>query len=212
MIIEFSGLPRSGKSTQIDILRDYFERKGKSVIVIGEAAKKCPFDRRNRVEVACWMANNALNSIIEAKLGSKSNAIYLQDRGLFDSIAFFYLLNEEGYINGIEFKSYLDFFAVSRWFNYIDLIFYFDIQPSLTLSRDIARQILNDEYELNYPEGLITTPKKLEILHSSYKKIQVDYSNLLEKKVITHNILPDLSLKESSKLISQKINEKINSF
>lgn len=207
MLIEFTGLPRSGKSTQIDILRDYFTRKGMSVVVIGEAAKRCPFDKKNRIEVACWMANNALNSILEAQLGGKSNTIYLQDRGLFDAIAFFYLLYHEHFINESEFKNLLNYYAIERWFNYVDLAIYFDIQPNLAISRDVARHLLYEDYQSSLPEGLITSSHRLMMLRAAYAEFQADYSSLLYKKLVMQEIHPDFSLGVISRSILKSVNE-----
>ena len=98
MIIEFSGLPKSGKSTTIGIVRDYYLRKDVAVQINSEGARMCPFSHLKRIEIASWTANRALNSVLESSFSSQPLNLFLQDRGLFDSLAFFELLYLDHFI------------------------------------------------------------------------------------------------------------------
>lgn len=96
MIVEFAGIPRSGKSTSIDAVKDYYIRKGQIVKSLFEGARTCPFPHQFRVRTAFWTANKVQNDVIQISIKSKRNEIlYLQDRGLFDAMAFIKLLEFE---------------------------------------------------------------------------------------------------------------------
>jgi thymidylate kinase len=176
MIIEFAGLPRSGKSTSIDAARDYFSRHGITVRVAGEAAHLCPFGSQHRVEIACWAANWALNIVLEASLSTDPQMLTLQDRGLFDALAFFRLLWKEGFISEDNLSSFESYFADQRWTKHVDLVILFDAEPGEVLKRDIAMHLARQLHTKDLP-GVITNESTLQTLRECYKEIQTNFED-----------------------------------
>ncbi len=162
MIVEFAGLPRSGKSVTIGTVRDYFLRSGHMVKMSPEGARSCPFGSHYRVEFACWTANQALTAVLEGSLNIKQAILLLQDRGLFDALAFFKLLHLEDIITDETLTDFINYFANPKWTRLVKLVILFEISPEEALDRDIASK-------LSAGPGIvtnITTMRKLSVAYN----------------------------------------------
>jgi len=164
VIIELAGLPRSGKSSAIEVARDYFGRGGVSVRTIAEGARTCPFDRKHRIELSNWTANMALTNVLESKLNLSSNILVLQDRGLFDSIAFLKMLHLENFINQKTFSDFENYFTNRNWTQLVDLVILLQVKPSIAIERDLAARISSNP-------AFITNLQSLSILQESYNYV-----------------------------------------
>jgi thymidylate kinase len=176
LIVEFAGLPRSGKSTCIDAARHYFSRHEITVKMAGEAIRFCPFGSQYRVEIACWAANYALNTVLEASLGASPETLTLQDRGLFDALAFLRLLWKESYISRDTLSCLEEYFADRRWTKRVDLVILFDVEPEVVLERDVARYIARHLHGEDLP-GVITNESTLQALRDCYKEMQTAFED-----------------------------------
>jgi thymidylate kinase len=176
VIVEFSGVPKSGKSTTIGTVRDYLSRSGYDVKVIAEGARTCPFSKQHRVEYACWAVNQVMNSVLEARFGSITETLILQDRGLFDALAFLKLLQLEGWICSEELRDFLNYFVNPRWTGLIDLVFLFDVVPERALERDAA-------VKLGARPGSVTNAVTMRKLFLAYDFILDQYSDRFMKVV-----------------------------
>jgi thymidylate kinase len=161
LIVEFAGLPRSGKSSCIEVVRDYFLRSGHSVSLIGEKARTCPFSAHNRVEFASWTANHALSSVLEASFSIDKKSLALQDRGLFDALAFLKLLELDSKASNDMLADFMSYFANPRWTMLVNLVIIFDIPPEVAIARDFA-------YQLNSRPGIITNITTMKNLSLAY--------------------------------------------
>lgn len=85
-IIEFAGMPKSGKTTAIEIADSYFKREKKKVRVIYEGARISPLDKDDRFMYNSWSFHNTVNRILEARLDNYDHILI--DRGIFDHMAF----------------------------------------------------------------------------------------------------------------------------
>lgn len=176
MIIEFSGLPRSGKSTSIAVLRDVLIRSGYIARLNAERAQSCPFSSIHRVEFATWTANQALSDVLEAKYALPPDNIFLQDRGIFDALAFFRLLRIENRINQDDFLKFAGYIANRKWTNLVDLVIVFYVDPDVALKRDLASSIRPDP-------GVITNRQTLLRLTEAFRYTDKKYGNRFPKIV-----------------------------
>jgi len=167
LIVEFADLPRSGKSTCIDGAKGYFSRRGITVRIAGGAVRFCPFGNQHRVEIACWAANCALNAVLESSLDTDPQTLTLQDRGLFDALAFLRLLWKEDFISRDALSCLEEYFADRRWTERVDLANLFDGKPEVVLERDIARYIARHLHGEDLP-GVITNESTLQALRDCY--------------------------------------------
>lgn len=196
MIIEFSGLPKSGKSTAIGTVRDYFLRNGYTVQIFAEGARMCPFSNKNRIEIASWTANRVLNNVLETKLAANNLTLVVQDRGLFDSLAFFNLLYLDDLITTNELNHFLDYFAFDKWTRLIDIVIILGNTPKTALERDLAAK-------LSKMPGLITNLPTLDKLTLAYDTIINTYGSRFPRieYIDTQKIGPYETAKQSIELI-----------
>jgi hypothetical protein len=129
---------------------------------VAEGARTCPFSRQYRIELASWTANKALSNVLEAKLNDLQQALVLQDRGLFDALAFLKLLHLEGKLSEETFSHFAGYFTNTRWTSKVDLIILLDIEPEEAVKRDLAA-ILSDN------PALITNVASMMTLRGSYE-------------------------------------------
>lgn len=181
MIVEFAGLPRSGKSTCIDAAKGYFSRRGITVRIAGEAVRFCPFGNHHRVAIACWAANCALNAVLEASLDTDPKTLTLQDRGLFDALAFLRLLWKEDYISRDTLSCLEEYFADRKWAERVDLVILFNAEPEAVLERDIAQlvaeQLHAEDKDFRGLPGTIMNKSTLHALRDCYKETQAAFED-----------------------------------
>ena len=85
-VIEFLGMPKSGKSTAIEIAESYLKKQGKRVRTVYEGARVSPLDKKDRFMYNAWSFHNTVNRILEAKLDHYD--FILVDRGVHDHAVF----------------------------------------------------------------------------------------------------------------------------
>ena len=85
-VIEFLGMPKSGKSTAIEIAESFLKRQGRRVRTVYEGARVSPLDKRDRFMYNAWSFHNTVNRILEAKLDHYD--FILVDRGVHDHMVF----------------------------------------------------------------------------------------------------------------------------
>jgi predicted ATPase len=168
MVIEFAGQPRSGKSTAIGVTRAYFRRAGYPTSLQGEAAAFCPIDRSHRVEFACWVANQAVNTTLKSGLVAPRDMMTFVDRGLFDALAFLKLLEMERLVTRDELNEFLHYFAKRSWTRFVSIVFLFRVEAEIAVQRDIARQ-------LGARPGLINNSNTQANLAEAYEFVLNDY-------------------------------------
>ena len=89
MYIEFSGMPKSGKTTIGDILSHSLKRSNITVKDYHGGGRYSPIEKKNLPSLNLWLANSAIQYILETKeIEYKKDTIHLLDRGLFDRCVF----------------------------------------------------------------------------------------------------------------------------
>lgn len=177
MIIEIAGLPRSGKTTAINAAKDYFLRAGFQTRPEVEGALLSPIPRKHRIEFACWIANRILNILLERSLTLPSSFLTILDRGLFDALVFFKLLEIQGFISSERLDGFMGYFGDERWAGLIDLVILFKVDPDIALQRDIASQLGP------YP-ALVTNKPALEELMIAYEYVYKNFGSMFPKITI----------------------------
>jgi hypothetical protein len=84
-IIEFSGTPKSGKTTTIAAIHQFLKRNGVVVRTFQERASVAPLIDKGSAFFNTWVTCATLNGIIEALEDEKLDVLIL-DRGLFDGL------------------------------------------------------------------------------------------------------------------------------
>ena len=172
VFIKFSGTPKSGKSTCIDIVAHFFRRLGFRVLAPTEgASKRTPYYLKDDwVAFNTWSASYALTHIVEGLYSSDKYHLAILDRGLFDALAWFQLLLNQGKINQSDCDRIHDFLLIEKWRSAIDYVFLFKADPATSLERE-NRFTLTDE------PGWVMNHQSLEELNQAYDSVQERYKN-----------------------------------
>ena len=130
VVIEFSGSPKSGKSTNIDILSHFFKRMEFNVWAPTEvASKRTPYHlRSDLVAFNTWSLNYAISELIVAYHNVDRQHLVILDRGPFDSLAWMALLMNRGDLKKEDFEKIRDFALLPHWFERISMIYLFTCQ------------------------------------------------------------------------------------
>lgn len=167
VFVEFSGTPKSGKSTCIDIVSHFFRRVGFNVLAPTEgASKRTPYYLRNDlVAFNTWSASYALTHILEGLHHSDRYHLAILDRGLFDALAWFQLLESNRQISGEERETIQNFISLEKWRSVIDSVFLFTADPATSMERENADKLIDEP-------GRAMNPDFLDSLNRAYSEVR----------------------------------------
>lgn len=173
-IAEFSGSPKSGKSTCIDSVAHFFRRAGFRVLAPTEGASKRtpPYLKDDLVAFNAWSSSYALMHIMEALHHSDSYHLAILDRGLYDALAWFELLREEGTtgLSEEDCQSIHKYLLVEKWRGSIDRVYLFTADPATSLERESRDKIIDQP-------GRAMNSEFLEKLNSAYDAAYESYAS-----------------------------------
>lgn len=170
--VEFAGTPKSGKSSNIDIVQHFFRRVGFSVLAPSEgASKRTPrYLKSDWPAFNTWTASYALMQVVEGLHDPAQHQISILDRGLFDALAWFELMKSKGDIDEEFADRAQKFVTISRWRGVIDRVVLFRVDPEVSLSRENAQTLIDDE-------GQAMNPQILSDLNHAYVATRDRFSN-----------------------------------
>ena len=144
--VEFSGTPKSGKSTCIDIVSHFFRRVGFNVLAPTEgASKRTPYYlRTDLVAFNTWSASYALTHILEGLHHSDRYHLAILDRGLFDALAWFQMLETRGDFAPEDKQKVQDFIRIGHWREVIDSVFLFTADPETSMERENRDKLIDE--------------------------------------------------------------------
>jgi len=131
--IEFMGMPKAGKSTQLELVETILKHERKSLVRnIYEGARICPIDKKERFQYNAWSFHNTANRIMEARM---NNFDYLLiDRGIYDHVAFTHTLYKCGQISKEQYEAQAKYFQQFRFLE--DSVIVFMINPDEAMMRE----------------------------------------------------------------------------
>ena len=138
LIVEFAGLPKSGKTTLIDSLALFLRRNNISVKVITERASVCPIKQKTNMNFNVWTGCSSLLQMLEQLENNNLNVIIL-DRGIYDSIIWLHVLKELDRVDNADLTIISKFFLIDAWFQKIDMV----IHMKTTVEKAIEREYQN---------------------------------------------------------------------
>ena len=189
IVIEFSGSPKSGKTSCINSLELFLKRNGFTVQVIQERASICPVTDKQSPMFNYWTACQSLSGLIGILENKKNNIdVLILDRGVFDSLCWFeWLVNKKT----MEKKSRdvtEQFFLLDEFVKSIDIVFAFTVEPEKSIEREYANlltdkpgTIMNLDVLGEYLDAIHNmTKKKREFFHTV---IEIDTSSKTQDDV-----------------------------
>ena len=158
-VVEFMGMPKAGKSTQVELTETFLKHQKKARIRnIYEGARICPLDKSERFLYNAWSFHSTVNKLIEARI---SNFDYiLLDRGVYDHIAFTHALYRSEQINEKQFEAQVKYFQ--EFTSLEDFVLVFMLEPEEVINRE------NKYYQLT---GRVINLDFLTRLHNAYTEI-----------------------------------------
>jgi len=118
VFVEFSGSPKSGKSTIIGIISHFLKRNGVEVVSPAEGASvRTPAGLRDDLmSFNAWSGCYALQNILVDSSVDPPSDIVILDRGLFDLAAWAeFLYAAQGRITEEDRDKFIDFFTLDIW-------------------------------------------------------------------------------------------------
>ncbi len=173
--VEFSGTPKSGKSTCIDIVSHFFRRIGFKVLAPSEgASRRTPaFLRDNLVAFNTWSASYALTHILEALHHSDQYHLAILDRGIFDALAWFQVLESQSLITGNDMEKVHNFLLIDHWRSQVDAVFLFTADPATSLERENYGKLID-------APGRAMNPSFIASLNEAYQTTREKFQNQFE--------------------------------
>ena len=179
VFVEFSGSPKSGKSTCIDIVAHFFRRMEFNVLAPTEgASKRTPYYlRRDLVAFNTWSASYALTHILEGLNHSDKYHLAILDRGLFDALAWFEYLKIERKISDADCAKVQEFIRIDHWRSKIDAVFLFTADPETSMQRENADKLIWEPGLVMNTETLTSLKAALEQARQSFGS---EFRNFIE--------------------------------
>ncbi len=192
IFVEFSGTPKSGKSTCIDIVAHFFRRLGFRVLAPSEgASRRTPYHlRTDLVAFNTWSASYALTHILESLHDPYEYHLVILDRGLFDALAWFQLLLDRGEITPETCDQVHNFLRIEKWRSVIDAVFLFTVDGATSLEwRSVIDAVFlftvdgatslerENQYTLIDEPGRAMNPEFLQDLNNAYGSVRKKYAS-----------------------------------
>lgn len=206
IIIEFSGTPKSGKSTCIDIVSHFFRRLRYRVLSPSEgASRRTPYHLRgDLVAFNTWSASYALTHILESLYDPHDYQLVILDRGLFDALAWFQLLVSRGQINQETCDQVHNFFLIDKWRSIIDEVFLFTADPDTSMDRENQNALIDEP-------GSTMNPPSLQELNSAYSSVRDRYANDFQHfEMIDTSSSQDTTPQSTAALVADLILDRFN--
>lgn len=173
-VIEFLGMPRSGKSTQIALLKAHFEKTKTHVTVISdrEIEKEIKIPISNAYEYNMAFFNKIFSKLMAEK--KRNTDIVILDRGFYDAMAWFISEFKMKHIS----KEELD--QAENYFSSLKQIV--DIAVMLTIDTKTSIKRHEEKGEVGTSEDYVLQEEYFNNLFRTYKQLENDYSK--DEKVI----------------------------
>ena len=198
-VIEFSGLPRAGKTETISIVDHFFRRNEVRVSKPPEGALIAPDQLKDRLlSYNTWTATYAIRQIIEGCYSPQRNSdMILLDRGLFDATAWFHFLETNQRLSAPEREALCRFVRLGEWKSQIQNVFLFTCSPKVSIQRERSRK-------LTEKGGIIMKPAVIGALSRAYTNAYNCYKSEFQiTRINTTKIRPrQVAIRVVSKILS----------
>ena len=156
VIVEFSGVPKAGKTTTLTNVNTFLKRCGFRTHIVIERASVCPIRDKRHANFNVWTACTTLSQILE-KTQSPPQVddaqILFLDRGLFDSICWLTMMEELSRLRREDKEIIEKFLMIDDWKKRITGVFVMLASPNDAMEReqgvlpvsDTGGSIMNEE-------------------------------------------------------------------
>lgn len=145
IVVEFSGMPKSGKTTTLDIVAHYLKRSGVPVSEFHGGGRYAPLGKSDQGKLNLYLACEAVRRVVT--VGATPGAhprLYLLDRGLLDRYIFTCALKNLGRLTDAHHTAIASFFSAPELERQIDLAFVFTTSSTISLARENKNSLTTD--------------------------------------------------------------------
>lgn len=139
IVIEFSGLPKAGKSTTLSNVQMFLKRCGFKTEVVVERASVCPIRDKKHANFNAWTACTTLSQILDKTQNpprSDDPQVLFLDRGLFDAICWFRVMQRLCRIRAEDREEIEKFLLLKEWRSKITGVVLMTATPDDALKRE----------------------------------------------------------------------------
>lgn len=207
LVIEFCGIPKSGKTTSLNALNTFLKRNGFKTKLLTERASVCPISKKTHPYFNIWTMTRSLSELLETIFESGDSIdIILADRALFDSLIWFEWLSnnptpENPHLNSETYQAIVNMVTCEFMTKCIDLVLVFNSTPEKALEREYSTL-------LTETPGSIMNTNVLEGYQSAQAKVLAKYrSNFNDVFSIEEN--KDNDLNEKNYYVTNEVLNKL---
>lgn len=212
VVIEFAGTPKAGKTTTLSAVQSFLKRCGFKVEVVVERASVCPIRDKKHANFNIWTASTTLAQILE-KTQTPPRAddpdILILDRGLFDAIAWLWMMERLARIRKEERDVAERFLLLPDWRKRISGVVVMTAAPKQAMEREqgdlpvegSGGSIMNDAVLEQFRTNTLEACKRLE---KQFRIFQVDTSSGSGKKQTAEKVA-----RIALDLINEQLDEEI---
>lgn len=181
VLIEFSGTPKSGKTTSISALNIFLKRNGFNTELIHEMASFCPITNKTHPHFNTWTLFSSITEIIKHHSNNHIDFI-LVDRSIFDALCWFDWLNNSNdkspYLDDATFKSYENLLIGTKLLSSLfSLTLVFKANPEVCMRREFS-------FLLTEKKGSIMNEHVLSSFNKSIDNCLIKYESKFDKIVL----------------------------
>ena len=198
IVIEFSGSPKSGKTSCINSLYIFLKRNGFNVEVVQERASVCPVSDKQSPMFNIWTSCMSLANMIGTYENKKNSVdVLILDRGIFDALCWFEWLSHNGKMEKDLKQRAEDFLLHKDFVQKIDIVFVFKASPNVSIHREFANLLTSKM-------GTIMNPTVLEDYLDSIDKTKNKYGNAFHDIIEIDTSNSDKDQDEVGKEVTEK--------
>lgn len=152
VVIEFAGMPKSGKTTTLDVVAHYLRRNSLSVSEFHGGGRYAPIDKRNIGELNIYLACEAVRYLLSIGQRDCAPRVHLMDRGVIDRTIFTMALNSLERLSDQQYDSLGRLMSLTEVTRRLDMAFLFVTSPQKSLEREAFNKLTSrDGRVMNTP-------------------------------------------------------------
>lgn len=150
-IVEFAGLPRSGKTTAASGLKRFLESEGSKVYLVKERASLCPIPGKLHPDFNLWTSLSFLREFLIAR--NTGCHYVIADRGIFDASIWIKLFCSEQK-HAEEYRAFQKLEKLDFLTRVPKKIFFFYCEIDVALEREFERTLVSRDGKIMNKEVL----------------------------------------------------------
>jgi len=201
IVVEFAGMPKSGKTTVMDVVSHYLRRSGLPVAEFHGGGRYAPLGKGDLGRLNLYLACEVVRYCLSIHAESAPSRIYLLDRGLVDRTLFTDALAAMNRISREHADIIKQLFACPELEDGEDICFVFSTTPQISLARESENKltastgrVMNDSFLVALRTAAVGFLDKNNRTRYARKIVGVDTTlNDGAVKITAHEVLAELS-------------------